>query len=113
MMIPNFHVGREAANSVEGFCRSVAVGGVAELFDKTWFMALLLALRYRALTVFVGSFSALFVHVILAAALGYTFARFLSMAVLNYMTAAVMLMFTFLYAKDWYDADPDKDAIEA
>ena len=52
------------------FCRSVALVGVAKLFDKTWLMGLLLALRYRALTVFAGSFAALVLHTILAAAMG-------------------------------------------
>merc|ERR1740123_1864363 len=98
-----------ASSDMEVFLRSLVLVGVAELFDKTW----LLALRYRATTVFVGSFAALFVHTILAAAMGYAFAKCLSPAVLGYMTAAVMLCFTILYAKDWYQADPESDAIEA
>jgi len=78
--MPSQHAaGVEASSSdFEIFCRSLALVGVAELFDKTWFMGLLLALRYRARTVFVGSFAALFLHTILAAAMGYAFARFLA-----------------------------------
>jgi putative Ca2+/H+ antiporter (TMEM165/GDT1 family) len=102
-----------ADSSLEIFCRSLALVGVAELFDKTWFMGLLLALRYRARTVFVGSFAALFLHTILAAAMGYAFARFLAPRVLNYMTAGLFFVFMGLYAKDWYFADPEGDAIEA
>jgi len=112
MMIPNFHIRDPAGDSAEVFFRSVAIVGVAELFDKTWFMALLLALRYRPLTVFVGSFSALFVHTILAAAMGYAFASLLSVTMLNFATALVMFVFTCMYAKDWYEADGEQDAIE-
>lgn len=101
------------STDVEVFLRSLALVGVAELFDKTWFMGLLLALRYRASTVFVGSFAALFLHTILAAAMGYAFARLLSPLVLHCLTASVMGLFFVLYAKDWYGADPESDAIEA
>jgi len=105
-----------AASSDDGcevFFRSLALVGVAELFDKTWFMGLLLALRYTVTTVFVGSFAALFLHTILAAAMGYAFARFLSPVVLNYLTAGLFFVFAGLYAKDWYQADPEGDAIQA
>mmetsp|Transcript_62161 Transcript_62161/g.161187 ORF Transcript_62161/g.161187 Transcript_62161/m.161187 type:complete len:256 (-) Transcript_62161:203-970(-) len=114
-MASHHAVAIEASNAdyFEIFCRSVALVGVAELFDKTWFMGLLLALRYRARTVFVGSFAALFLHTILAAAMGYAFARFLAPRVLNYMTAGLFFVFAALYAKDWYFADPEGDAIEA
>jgi len=95
------------------FCRSLALVGVAELFDKTWFMGFILALKYGARTVFVGSFSALFLHTILAAAFGYAFARLLSRQVLNWMTAVLFFGFALLYAKDWYQADPEADVIEA
>mmetsp|Transcript_62160 Transcript_62160/g.161183 ORF Transcript_62160/g.161183 Transcript_62160/m.161183 type:complete len:262 (-) Transcript_62160:203-988(-) len=114
-MASHHAVAIEASNAdyFEIFCRSVALVGVAELFDKTWFMGLLLALRYKARTVFVGSFAALFLHTILAAAMGYAFARFLAPRVLNYMTAGLFFVFAVLYAKDWYCADPEGDAIEA
>lgn len=100
-------------SDLEVFFRALMLVGVAELFDKTWFMGLLLALRYNWRTVFVGSFLALLLHTFLAAALGYAFAKFLSQRVLNYMTAALFLVFTILYAKDWYQADPESDIIEA
>mmetsp|Transcript_16840 Transcript_16840/g.43454 ORF Transcript_16840/g.43454 Transcript_16840/m.43454 type:complete len:403 (-) Transcript_16840:49-1257(-) len=95
------------------FWKSLLLVGVAELFDKTWFMGLILALKYPAGLVFAGSFMALFLHVFLAAAFGLAFARFLSPTVLNFSTAALFAMFAVLYAKDWYDADPEGDAIAA
>mmetsp|Transcript_23358 Transcript_23358/g.51322 ORF Transcript_23358/g.51322 Transcript_23358/m.51322 type:complete len:296 (-) Transcript_23358:87-974(-) len=102
-----------AQSGVEVFLNSLAIVGVAELFDKTWFMGLLLAIRYNAKVVFFGSFAALFLHTVLAAAMGYAFARFLSPKLLHYMTAAVFFLFAILYTKDCIQADPDADAIEA
>jgi len=95
------------------FLRSLLIVGIAELFDKTWFMGLLLAMKYPVMIVFCGSFAALFLHTILAAAFGYAFARFISPVVLNIGAAVVFTVFAVLYAKDWYFADPDSDAIAA
>jgi len=41
------------------------------------------------------------------------FARFLSKVTLAYMTTGLFFFFALMYAKDWYEADPDGDAIEA
>lgn len=102
-----------AGDWLQIFIRSLGIVGVAELFDKTWFMGLLLAIRYNARIVFFGSFAALFVHTVLAAAMGYAFARCISPQMLNWATAVIFFGFALLYAKDWYQADPDADAIEA
>merc|ERR1719401_1106898 len=113
MTVEAQHAAEHGDSNLEIFLRSVALVGVAELFDKTWFMGLIFALRYDARLVFVGSFAALFLHCFLAAALGLAFARFLSQEVLSYLTAALFLCFAALYAKDWYQADPESDAIGA
>jgi len=104
--------GPGSASSLQVFCRSVALVGVAELFDKTWFMGLLLALRYRASTVFAGSVLALLLHTVLAAALGYAFAKFFSPFWLNIIAAVCFAFFAVLYAKDCYMDDPQGDAVE-
>mmetsp|Transcript_116264 Transcript_116264/g.325177 ORF Transcript_116264/g.325177 Transcript_116264/m.325177 type:complete len:266 (-) Transcript_116264:110-907(-) len=100
-------------SNMEVFWRSLALVGVAELFDKTWFMGLIFALRYGPRVVFAGSFAALFLHCFLAAALGLAFARLVPKVVLSYATAALFFAFAAMYAKDCYMADPDSDAIEA
>jgi len=102
---------QSSSNWLDVFFRSLAIVGVAELFDKTWFMGLLLAIRYNARTVFIGSFLALFLHTFLAAALGYAFARFVSPKILAWATCAIFWGFALLYAKDCYMADPEADAI--
>jgi len=104
--------GTVSASSLEVFCRSVALVGVAELFDKTWFMGLLLALRYRASTVFAGSVLALLLHTVLAVALGYAFAKLLSPFWLHILAATFFGFFAVLYAKDCYMDDPQGDAVE-
>lgn len=101
------------ASDLEVFWRSLALVGVAELFDKTWFMGLLLALRYSPRVVFAGSFTALFLHCFFAAAFGLAFARLVPQSVLNFLAAGLFAFFAVLYAKDWYQADPNNDAIAA
>mmetsp|Transcript_100914 Transcript_100914/g.281628 ORF Transcript_100914/g.281628 Transcript_100914/m.281628 type:complete len:252 (+) Transcript_100914:95-850(+) len=93
------------------FAKSLCMVGVAELFDKTWFMGLILAIRYSPVPVFVGSFVALFVHTILAAAFGYAFARLLQPHVLDFLAAGLFLVFAMMYSRDAYQADADSDVI--
>jgi len=104
---------QSVASDAQVFWRSLALVGVAELFDKTWFMGLLLALRYPPVVVFIGSFLALFLHCFFAAAFGLAFARLVPQSVLNFLAAGLFATFAVLYAKDWYGADPNSDAIAA
>lgn len=105
--------GMDPSSSLFVFWQSLLIVGVAELFDKTWFMGLLLALRYKKLTVFTGSVLALLLHTVLAAALGLAFAKMLSQRVLNFMAAFLFFTFAVLYAKDCYFSDPKGDALAA
>jgi len=93
------------------FATSLCMVGVAELFDKTWFMGLILAFRYSPASVFVGSFAALFLHTILAAAFGYAFAMLLRPHVLDLLAASLFLIFAVMYSRDSYQADSDSDMI--
>jgi len=96
---------------IEVFAKSLCMVGVAELFDKTWFMGLILAIRYSPASVFVGSFAALFLHTILAAAFGYAFARLLQPHVLDFLAASLFFVFAVMYTRDAYQADADSDMI--
>lgn len=97
------------AQTFQAFC----LVGIAELFDKTWFVALLMALRYDKLTVFNGCYLALFAHVIIAAIFGYTVSKVVPIIFLHFGAAALYAFFAVLYFKDWHEADPDSDIIEA
>lgn len=83
--------------------------GAAELFDKTFFIAMLLAMKHRALApfVFAGSYAALVVHVAMAAVLGYGLSRMVSTRALDFAAAALYLLFALMYAKDWKEASND------
>ncbi|KJH51368.1 hypothetical protein DICVIV_02487 [Dictyocaulus viviparus] len=54
-----------------GFLASFSVIVVSELGDKTWFIAVILAMRHSRLTVFCGAMTALAVMTVLSASLGW------------------------------------------
>jgi putative Ca2+/H+ antiporter (TMEM165/GDT1 family) len=81
---------------------------VAELFDKTFFVVLILALRYDKLIVFIAGFLALLTHVFLAAGLGYIIASAAQKYVIDFATAGIYLLFAFLYGHDYLQADSEK-----
>jgi putative Ca2+/H+ antiporter (TMEM165/GDT1 family) len=88
--------------------QSFVLVSVAELFDKTFFVVLILALRYDKLVVFVAGFLALLTHVFLAAGLGYIIASAASKYVIDFATAAIYMLFAFLYGQDYLNAEPSK-----
>jgi len=83
--------------------------GAAELFDKTFFITMLLAMKHKKLSsvVFVSCFLALIAHVGLAAVLGYGMSRLVSTRTLEFAAAALYFMFALMYANDWKNADPE------
>jgi putative Ca2+/H+ antiporter (TMEM165/GDT1 family) len=93
------------------FNKAVCVVGVAEVFDKTWFMTVLLALNHGKRIAMAASFTALALHTFLAAFLGVAVAKFVSGATLDFATAGLFAVLAIMYAKDWYYADPETDMI--
>lgn len=95
--------------------QSFLIVGVAEIFDKTWFVALLMSIRHEKyrMAVFLSSFTALALHTLIAAAFGYGVSRFVDIWVLHFSAAALYAVFFVMYAIDWYQADPDADIISA
>jgi len=81
---------------------------VAELFDKTFFVVLILALRYDKLIVFTAGFLALLTHVFLAAGLGYIISSAAQKYIIDYATAGIYLLFAFLYGHDYLQAGDGK-----
>jgi putative Ca2+/H+ antiporter (TMEM165/GDT1 family) len=104
-LIPNY--------DIDIFLRSLVMVSVAELFDKTWFMGLILALRHDKRTVFCGSFTALFLHCIIAAGLGAAAAWAVPLSYLSWAAFSLFALFTLLYTRDFINADPDGDVIAA
>jgi putative Ca2+/H+ antiporter (TMEM165/GDT1 family) len=66
---------------------------LAELGDKTFFMALILAARHRARDVFVGAFAALAAVTLLSLALGYGLRELLPQALLPWLAAVLFVGF--------------------
>jgi putative Ca2+/H+ antiporter (TMEM165/GDT1 family) len=66
---------------------------LAELGDKTFFMALILAARHRARHVFLGAFAALAAVTLISLALGYGLRELLPAAVVPWLAAALFLGF--------------------
>jgi putative Ca2+/H+ antiporter (TMEM165/GDT1 family) len=99
--------------STEGFLQSFCMISVAEAFDKTWFVALILAMKTSKLPVFIGAFSALVLHTLIAASIGYTAASLINLRWLRLAAATLFFSMAGLYAYEWYNADPDADVVES
>jgi len=93
------------------FLKAFFVVSIAELFDKTWFMSLILALKMGWEVALAGGYTGLLLHCVLSALLGFGFSKLLKPSVLHFITAGLFFLFTILYAKDWYCAEPDSDLI--
>jgi putative Ca2+/H+ antiporter (TMEM165/GDT1 family) len=90
---------------VGAFSHSFANVAVAEIFDKTWFATVFLGTTCGALVTFVGSYSALTVHVFLSAGMGVAIASIPNVcpAVFDFAAAGVMLLLALVYAYEaWH-----------
>jgi len=97
----------------DAFLLSLSMVSMAEVFDKTWFVALVMAMRHDKVTVFWGCFAGLFVHVFIAAGLGWSVAQFLSPRITNGLAAVLYGSFALLYCYDWYTTEDGSDVIAA
>lgn len=95
------------------FVQSLSLVGIAELFDKTWFVALLMAVKYDKNLVFWSCFSALAAHTLIAVVIGAAINKIFPISVLHFGATALYSFFALLYLKDWYYCDPESDIIEA
>lgn len=95
--------------ALQSFCLVAS----AELFDKTWFVAMLMAVRYPKGVVLWFCFLALALHTIIAAVVGYCVSRTASLRMLHFGAAALYIVFAGMFLRDWYKASPDSDIISA
>lgn len=75
------------------FGSSLTAITLAELGDKTFFMALILAVRHRARWVFIGSFAALTAVTLISLALGYGLRELLPQSLVPWLAAVLFLSF--------------------
>jgi putative Ca2+/H+ antiporter (TMEM165/GDT1 family) len=78
---------------VAAFGASLTAITLAELGDKTFFMALILAARHRARDVFIGAFGALTAVTLISLGLGYGLRELLPATVLPWLAAALFVGF--------------------
>jgi len=100
-------------DSSHAFFVSLTMVSMAEIFDKTWFVAFVMGMRYDKCIVFWSCFLGLVVHVFIAAAFGVAFMHMLSARTLNLLAAGLYTLFAILYGYDWYTSDADSDMIGA
>ncbi|MCP9889772.1 TMEM165/GDT1 family protein [Cyanobium sp. Aljojuca 7D2] len=79
--------------SLAAFGSSLTAITLAELGDKTFFMALILAVRHRGRWVFLGAFAALTAVTLISLALGYGLRELLPPTVVPWLAAALFLGF--------------------
>lgn len=97
----------------DAFFVSLTMVGVAEVFDKTWFVALVMALRHEKHTVFWGCFAGLALHVPIAAVFGYSLTKAFSAQSLDLAAAALYAVMCILYGYDWYTTEKTADIFQA
>ena len=79
--------------TLAAFGSSLTAITLAELGDKTFFMALILAVRHRARWVFAGAFAALTAVTLISLGLGYGLRELLPQAVVPWLAAVLFLGF--------------------
>ena len=90
-----FRSGAVAQSFLAAFGSSFTAITLAELGDKTFFMALILAARHRARWVFIGAFAALAAVTLMSLALGYGLRELLPAALVPWLAAVLFLAFGF------------------
>jgi putative Ca2+/H+ antiporter (TMEM165/GDT1 family) len=78
---------------VAAFGASLTAITLAELGDKTFFMALILAARHRARDVFIGAFAALTAVTLISLGLGYGLRELLPTSVVPWLAAVLFVAF--------------------
>jgi putative Ca2+/H+ antiporter (TMEM165/GDT1 family) len=79
--------------SLAAFGASLTAITLAELGDKTFFMALILAARHQARYVFIGAFGALTAVTLISLGLGYGLRELLPVSVVPWLAAVLFLAF--------------------
>lgn len=85
---------------------------LAEIGDKTFFVAVLLSAKYNACPVFVGCMLALAASTLIAALVGYLLASFIGPTVLTFVAAALFLGFALWLLWEWYTYDEKEESAE-
>jgi putative Ca2+/H+ antiporter (TMEM165/GDT1 family) len=102
-----------ADGALPAFGSSLTAITLAELGDKTFFMALILAARHRARWVFIGSFAALAAVTLISLGLGYGLRELLPTGVMLWLGTVLFLGFGVRLLLEAQGMRPDAAAEEA
>jgi putative Ca2+/H+ antiporter (TMEM165/GDT1 family) len=83
-----------------GFTTSFLAILVSEVGDKTFFLAMIMALRYSEVIVFLGAYSALFAMTVLSTAFGKIATSWISPLFTNIIVTVLFLFFGIKMLKD-------------
>jgi putative Ca2+/H+ antiporter (TMEM165/GDT1 family) len=111
MIVSTLAMPDPSATFIDAALEALFVVGIAELFDKTWFITLIVALKHGWKVTLFGSYMALLLHTVLSAGFGWFFSMLARPYILHFGTAALFFLFFILYIWDAYNADPDSDLI--
>ncbi|KAF8789593.1 Transmembrane protein 165 like protein [Argiope bruennichi] len=90
-----------------GFLAAISVIIVSELGDKTFFIAVVMAMKHPRVTVFLGAMSALTIMTILSACLGFA-TTVIPRTYTHYISTALFAIFGLKMLKEAYDMSPDE-----
>ncbi|CAJ0599879.1 unnamed protein product [Cylicocyclus nassatus] len=90
-----------------GFLASLSVIIVSELGDKTWFIAVIMAMRHSRLTVFTGAMTALALMTVLSACLGWV-TQLIPRQVTYYVSTALFALFGLKMLHEGYHMSPSE-----
>ena len=100
---------KSGGSPVTGFTTSFLAILVSEIGDKTFFLAMIMAMRYSQSVVFIGAYGALAVMTVLSAVFGKVATSWLSPFITNII---VSIMFFYFGIKMIYDSREHEDSEE-
>lgn len=80
---------------------------ISEIGDKTFFIAAIMAMRHKRLTIFLGAISALGIMTVLSAYVGHV-ATYIPRVYTFYISTALFVFFGLKMLKEGYYMDPDE-----
>eukprot|EP01029_Cantina_marsupialis_P020015 TRINITY_DN4663_c0_g3_i1.p1 TRINITY_DN4663_c0_g3~~TRINITY_DN4663_c0_g3_i1.p1 ORF type:complete len:354 (-),score=126.09 TRINITY_DN4663_c0_g3_i1:630-1691(-) len=94
------------SNFLRSFLESMGMIFATEMFDKTFFLAALMASKTSRIVVFLGAFMALVIMTVLSTAFGAAAAELIPIEIMHYSAIAIFVFFALKMLKEAYDFDP-------
>lgn len=89
----------------EAFGQAIGILGLSELFDQSWFLTMVLAIKFGWMPAFIGGVIALSIHTTLCGFIGYEISQHLRVSTIQFLAACLFFTFSILWARAAYYAD--------